>query len=80
VATQKFVGVETEYGIAVDGPREVNPVLASSLVVGAYRDAGDREVRWDHTDEHPMRDARGFETPDPHEPIGDDDLGLPTRC
>ncbi|MBS3940786.1 MAG: proteasome accessory factor PafA2 [Actinobacteria bacterium] len=76
MATPKFVGVETEYGITVDGPREVNPVLASSLVVGAYRQAGDRDVRWDHTDEHPMRDARGYDTPDPHEPVTDDELGL----
>ncbi|GGI04667.1 depupylase/deamidase Dop [Egicoccus halophilus] len=76
MATNKYVGVETEYGIAVDGPREVNPVLASSLVVGAYRGAGDRDVRWDHTDEHPMRDARGYETPDAHEPVTDDELGL----
>jgi Pup amidohydrolase len=74
--TPKFVGVETEYGIAVTGPTEVNPVLASSLVVGAYRAAGRGEVRWDHTDEHPLRDARGYEIPDPHEPLADDELGL----
>jgi Pup amidohydrolase len=76
VPSPKFVGVETEFGIAVDGPTEVNPVLASSLVVGAYRAAGRQEVRWDHSDEHPLRDARGFEVPDPHEPATDDDLGL----
>jgi proteasome accessory factor PafA2 len=75
VPSPKYVGVETEYGITVDGPSEVNPVVASSLVVGAYRAAG-REVRWDHTDEHPLRDARGFEVPDPHEPVTDDELGL----
>jgi Pup amidohydrolase len=76
VASPKFVGVETEYGIAVTGPTEVNPVLASSLVVGAYRAAGRGEVRWDHSDEHPLRDARGYEVPDPHEPLADDELGL----
>jgi Pup amidohydrolase len=76
VPSPKFVGVETEFGIAVDGPTEVNPVLASSLVVGAYRAAGRQEVRWDHSDEHPLRDARGFEVPDPHEPVTDDELGL----
>jgi Pup amidohydrolase len=74
--TPKYVGVETEYGITVDGPTEVNPVVASSLVVGAYRATGIREVRWDHSDEHPLRDARGFEVPDAHEPVTDDDLGL----
>jgi Pup amidohydrolase len=71
-----FVGVETEFGIAVVGPSEVNPVLASSMVVGAYRAAGRAEVRWDHADEHPLRDARGYEVPDPHEPLADDELGL----
>ena len=76
MATPKYVGVETEYGIAVTGPTEVNPVLASSLVVGAYRAAGEGEVRWDHSDEHPLRDARGYEIPDPHEPLVDDELGL----
>jgi Pup amidohydrolase len=76
VPTPKYVGVETEFGIAVTGPSEVNPVLASSMVVGAYRAAGPGEVRWDHADEHPLRDARGFEVPDPHEPLADDELGL----
>jgi Pup amidohydrolase len=76
VPSPTFVGVETEFGIAVTGPSEVNPVLASSMVVGAYRAAGPAEVRWDHADEHPLRDARGYEVPDPHEPIGDDELGL----
>jgi hypothetical protein len=33
VATPKYVGVETEFGIAVDSPNDVNPVLASWLVV-----------------------------------------------
>lgn len=76
VATPKFVGVETEFGITVTGGAEVNPVVASSLVVGAYRGSGRRDVRWDHTDEHPLRDARGYEHPDPHEPYPDDELGL----
>ncbi len=77
MATPKYVGVETEFGIQVTGPSEVNPVLASSMVVGAYQ-ASDRsgKVRWDHTDEHPLRDARGYEEPDAHEPPTDDELGL----
>ena len=74
--SQKFVGVETEFGIQVVGPSTVNPVLASSLVVGAYRGAGRRDVRWDHTDEHPMRDARHYDEPDVHEAPPDDELGL----
>lgn len=73
--TRKFVGVETEYGIQVVGPTSVNPVLASSMVVGSYRGAARRDVKWDHTDEHPLRDARGFEEPDLHE-LPEDELGL----
>ena len=74
MATAKYVGTETEFGIqVVGGEAEVNPVLASSMVVSAYR--GPRDVRWDHTDEHPLRDARGYEV-DAHEPPADDELGL----
>ena len=69
-----FVGIETEYGIqVVGGEAEVNPVLASSMVVSAFRTPAG--ARWDHTDEHPLRDARGYDL-DPHEPPMDDDLGL----
>ncbi len=76
MSSRKFVGVETEYGIAVDGPSPVNPVLASSMVVGAYRAAGQEDVRWDHTDESPQRDARSGVVPAPGEPMIDDELGL----
>ena len=71
-----YVGVETEYGITVDGPTAVNPVLASSLVVSAYRAAGADDVRWDHTDESPLRDARRAEPHEPGEALIDDELGL----
>ena len=53
-----FVGVETEYGIAVTGPDEVHPVRASSLLVAAYRELTGGEVGWDYTEERPDRDAR----------------------
>ncbi len=76
MTTPKFVGVETEYGIVVDGPTGVNPVLASSLVVGAYRAVGADDVGWDHTDESPLRDARGGPEPEPNAPVVDDELGL----
>ncbi len=75
MATPKFVGVETEYGIAVDGPVDVNPVLASSMVVGTYRRSGESDVGWDHTDEQPLRDARGFDVHDTRE-HADVDVGL----
>ncbi len=77
MAIDKYVGIETEYGIQVVGSgADVNPVLASSMVVGAYQTAMTHKVRWDHTDEHPMRDARSYEEPETHEVAVDDDLGL----
>ncbi|MEX2549181.1 MAG: depupylase/deamidase Dop [Nitriliruptoraceae bacterium] len=76
MTTPKFVGVETEYGIVVDGPTGVNPVLASSLVVGAYRAVGAEDVGWDHTDESPLRDARGGPEPAPDDPVMGDEIGL----
>ena len=76
MVTTKYAGIETEYGIQVVGPTEVNPVLASSMVVGAYQAGGRDRIRWDHSDEHPLRDARGYEVANPHEPPSDDDLGL----
>jgi Pup amidohydrolase len=68
-----FVGVETEYGIAVTGPEEVHPVRASALLVAAHRDLVGGEVGWDYTEERPDRDARATpvrpEPPELH--IGD---------
>lgn len=53
-----FVGVETEYGIAVTGPEEVHPVRASALLVAAHRDLVGGHAGWDYTEERPDRDAR----------------------
>jgi len=53
-----FVGVETEYGIAVTGPEEVHPVRASALLVAAHREIAGGDVGWDYTEERPDRDAR----------------------
>ena len=54
----RFVGVETEYGIAVTGPEEVHPVHASALLVAAHRDLAGGRAGWDYTEERPDRDAR----------------------
>jgi Pup amidohydrolase len=64
VATTKFLGTETEYGISVIGRPDFNPVLASSLVVNAYSADGRPRARWDYEEENPLRDARGFTQPD----------------
>ncbi len=77
MATPKFIGLETEFGITVNGGEsDVNPVLASSMVVSAYSESERGRIRWDHSDEHPLRDARGYDEPSPHEPPSDEELGL----
>lgn len=73
---RKYVGTETEFGITVAGQSDVNPVLASSLVVSSYQPSTRHQVKWDHTDEHPLRDARGFDETGGHETPSDEELGL----
>ena len=53
-----FVGIETEYGIAVTGPEDVHPVRASALLVAAHGELVGGDVGWDYTEERPDRDAR----------------------
>ena len=54
----KVCGIETEYGVALRGAADANPVLASSMLINAYVEH--RKVGWDFEDESPGRDARGF--------------------
>ncbi len=54
----KIVGIETEYGVALRGAPEPNPVVASSLLINGYVEQ--RRIGWDFEDETPGRDARGF--------------------
>jgi proteasome accessory factor A len=58
VAVPKVCGIETEYGVALRGASDANPVLASSMLINAYVEH--RKVGWDFEDESPGRDARGF--------------------
>ena len=76
MAITKYLGTETEYGIAVIGRPDFNPVLASSLVVNAYAADGRPRARWDYEEENPLRDARGFTQPGAHEPPPEEDIGL----
>jgi proteasome accessory factor PafA2 len=76
MAITKYMGTETEFGIAVIGRPDFNPVLASSLVVNAYAADGRSRARWDYEDEDPLRDARGYAQPGAHEPAPEDDIGL----
>ncbi|GIU83482.1 MAG: proteasome accessory factor PafA2 [Acidimicrobiales bacterium] len=75
MALPKVCGIETEYGIAVRGAAEANPMSASSLLINGYllalggADRGEpRPVGWDFEDESPNRDARGFTVEGPNVP------------
>jgi len=58
VAVPKVCGIETEYGVALRGAADANPVLASSMLINGYVEH--RKIGWDFDDESPGRDARGF--------------------
>jgi proteasome accessory factor A len=70
------MGIETEYGITVQGVPEFNPVLTSSVLINSYVASALKRVRWDYEEESPLRDARGFETVVPAEAPSDEELGL----
>ena len=58
MAVPKVCGIETEYGVALRGTGDANPVLASSMLINGYVEH--HKVGWDFEDESPGRDARGF--------------------
>jgi len=75
MAIPKICGIETEYGIAVQGGGEFNPILTSSLLINAYAKPAFKRVKWDYEEESPLRDARGFEAGVSEAP-SDDESGL----
>jgi proteasome accessory factor PafA2 len=74
-------GSEVEYGIAVQGQPQANPMVAATHVVNSYAAANGltRRARWDYEEESPLRDARGFDlgrdVADPSQ-LTDEDMGL----
>ncbi len=60
MAVAKVCGIETEYGISVNGARDANPITASSILINAYINELHGNVGWDYVDETPGNDARGF--------------------
>lgn len=60
MAVSKVCGIETEYGIAVSGVKDANPITASSVLINAYINELQGNVGWDYVDETPGNDARGF--------------------
>ena len=75
MAIPKICGIETEYGIALHGAPEFNPILTSSLLINAYAQPTFKRVKWDYEEESPLRDARGFDRAPLEAPV-EDESGL----
>lgn len=60
MAITKVCGVETEYGISVQGSPDANPISVSSILINAYVSEVAGKVGWDFETESPGNDARGF--------------------
>ena len=56
---KRVFGIETEYGITVDGARELDVVRESIEIVRSYTEHG-ALMKWDYALEDPHQDARGF--------------------
>lgn len=83
MTVRRIMGIETEYGISIPGDPQANAMVASSQVVNAY--ASDylgmrqRRTSWDYDEEHPLRDARGFDMSRAEADLSqltDEDMGL----
>ena len=59
---QRVFGLETEYGITIQGAPSVDVVAESIALVRSYTDHG-AHMKWDYRLEDPHRDARGFRAP-----------------
>ncbi len=68
MAIRKVCGIETEYGIALRGGTEPNPMASSSQLINAYVASLQRRVGWDFEDESPGNDARGYRVEGPSAP------------
>ena len=60
---RRVFGIETEYGITVDGMADVDVVRESIAIVRSYTEHG-AHLKWDYTTEDPHNDARGFRAPE----------------
>jgi proteasome accessory factor A len=60
---RRIFGLETEYGITVDGAEAVDVVAESIELVRGYTEHG-AHMKWDYDLEDPHRDARGFRAPE----------------
>lgn len=55
----RVFGIETEYGITVEGQETIDVVQESIEIVRSYTEHG-ASMKWDYELEDPHRDARGF--------------------
>src|SRR6187549_1468712 len=60
---KRVFGLETEYGITVDGMDDVDVVRESIAIVRSYTEHG-ALLKWDYSGEDPHNDARGFRAPE----------------
>ncbi len=60
---RRVFGIETEYGITVDGMADVDVVRESIAIVRSYTEHG-ALMKWDYSTENPHQDARGFLAPE----------------
>ena len=67
MAIAKVLGIETEFGIA--GGPDLDPIVASSIIVNAYAQQGRTRINWDFQDESPGLDARGLPSPTSFAPM-----------
>ena len=56
---KRVFGIETEYGITIQGAESVDVVAESIELVRSYTEHG-AHMKWDYSLEDPHRDARGF--------------------
>lgn len=56
---KRVFGIETEYGITVDGADQLDVVRESIEIVRSYTEHG-ASMKWDYNLEDPHQDARGF--------------------
>jgi len=56
---ERVFGLETEFGITLDGAESVDVVTESIALVRSYTEHG-ALMKWDYEHEDPHRDARGF--------------------
>src|SRR5664279_5549310 len=56
---KRVLGIETEYGITIQGAESVDVVAESIELVRSYTEHG-AHMKWDYGLEDPHQDARGF--------------------